>query len=102
MSATGPIHGEGRKGPSDKRGGSYRVLRQEESGFATTSTASRRIWTTVPVRLALQADRCYRDSVNVLRRCCCCAFSYSRLNQFSEETLCPFHKRQPVRKAGFQ
>lgn len=39
--------------------------------------------------------------VNVLRRCCC-AFSYPHLNQFSEETLCPFHKRQPVCKAGFQ
>src|SRR6266576_6973274 len=57
-SASGPIHGEGRKGPSDKRGGSYGVLRQEESGFATTSAASRRIWTAVPVRIALQADRC--------------------------------------------
>jgi hypothetical protein len=60
-----------------------------------------------PGQLHRSASVCKRTGVNVtfvnvLRRCCCCAFSYPRLNQFSKETLCPFHKRQPIRKAGFQ
>jgi hypothetical protein len=39
---------------------------------------------------------------SVLRRCSRSAFGHLRLDQLSEEALRPFHKRQSVRKAGFQ
>ena len=41
-------------------------------------------------------------SSNVLGRCSHSAFGHPHLNEFSEETLCPVHKRQLGRKAGFE
>src|SRR5439155_21686884 len=73
------------------------------TGAVFCSVAIETTWETkAPVRCACKRTGAKYFSQNVSRRCCCSAFGYPRLDHFSEETSCPFRKRQFVRKAGFQ
>ena len=72
--------------------------RRERSSVEHELTSILRQLTTPP----READPCEWDSCqNVLYRGSHGAFGDPHLNQFSEEALCPFDKRQFGRKAGF-